>query len=130
MIQQMVQSGNGPPPTASNTINNLPEYQYKSNKDDNKENESDCKNKECAICKEPFVSGDLLKELPCKHRYHKDCIMPWLTKRNTCPVCRYRLPTDNAFYEQMQNARNNNNGNNGPPPFNLFFNQMFGPQQQ
>ncbi|KAI3826898.1 hypothetical protein L1987_00958 [Smallanthus sonchifolius] len=48
----------------------------------------------CAVCKDQFVIDDETKELPCKHMYHPDCIIPWLSQRNSCPVCRFQLPTD------------------------------------
>ncbi|CAF2124009.1 hypothetical protein BRARA_C02255 [Brassica rapa] len=46
----------------------------------------------CAICREDFVIGESARRLPCDHLYHHDCITPWLTSHNTCPLCRFELP--------------------------------------
>ncbi|XVF11720.1 hypothetical protein REPUB_Repub08aG0052200 [Reevesia pubescens] len=48
----------------------------------------------CAVCKDEINIGEKMKQLPCAHRYHGDCIIPWLGIRNTCPVCRLELPTE------------------------------------
>ncbi|RID81303.1 hypothetical protein BRARA_A03893 [Brassica rapa] len=53
----------------------------------------------CAVCKDEMVLEEEVKRLPCRHLYHGECITPWLGIRNTCPVCRFELPTDDAEYE-------------------------------
>nr|XP_043625931.1 E3 ubiquitin-protein ligase SGR9, amyloplastic [Erigeron canadensis] len=55
--------------------------------------------KECAICKEEMRLGRDVCELPCEHHFHWMCMLPWVIKRNTCPCCRYRLPTDDVYGE-------------------------------
>ncbi|KAK9098658.1 hypothetical protein Syun_025703 [Stephania yunnanensis] len=56
----------------------------------------------CAICKDPLSVGAIVKRLPCAHLYHPPCILPWLNARNSCPLCRYELPTDNKNYEERK----------------------------
>eukprot|EP00121_Abeoforma_whisleri_P015293 Awhi_evm1s14095 len=43
---------------------------------------------ECCICLEIVISGDKLRELPCKHLFHKTCIDKWLINKGTCAFCR------------------------------------------
>ncbi|KAK2971598.1 hypothetical protein RJ640_024234 [Escallonia rubra] len=54
---------------------------------------------ECVICKEEMREGRDVCQLPCDHLFHWKCILPWLRKRNSCPCCRHRLPTDDVFGE-------------------------------
>ncbi|KAJ0725344.1 putative transcription factor C2H2 family [Helianthus annuus] len=86
----------GAPPAASSVVEALPAVKVKV---------TDVE--VCAICKDKLVNNEeeVVKELPCGHLYHGECIVPWLGSRNTCPVCRYELPTDDPEYEEDRKKR-------------------------
>ncbi|CAA7036717.1 unnamed protein product [Microthlaspi erraticum] len=76
----------GNPPASKSAIESLPRVEI-----------SDCHMKaeaNCAVCTEVFEAGTEGREMPCKHIFHGDCIVPWLSIRNSCPVCRFELPSD------------------------------------
>lgn len=50
----------------------------------------------CPVCLEDVKVGMQAKELPCNHKFHKDCIFPWLELHSSCPVCRFQLPADES----------------------------------
>ncbi|KAL9263307.1 E3 ubiquitin-protein ligase RING1-like protein [Drosera capensis] len=82
----------GNPPAARSVIENLPAVHLV--------DEGLCgEDTLCAICKDEFSVEEKVRRLPCSHYYHGECITPWLKIRNTCPVCRYELPTDDRDYE-------------------------------
>ena len=46
-------------------------------------------NSMCSVCLEEYTMGEQLRLLPCKHTFHTDCILPWLTERSPmCPLCK------------------------------------------
>ncbi|KAG2603632.1 hypothetical protein PVAP13_4NG000500 [Panicum virgatum] len=57
---------------------------------------------QCAVCMDDFHLGSAAKQLPCKHVFHKDCILPWLDLHSSCPVCRFELPTDDPDYNHQR----------------------------
>lgn len=101
LLGQIVENDNSlmsSPPAAKSVIDNL-QMVVLSQEDVEK------KNTLCAVCKDEISLEEQAKQLPCSHLYHGDCILPWLRIRNTCPVCRYELPTDDIAYEQWRARR-------------------------
>ncbi|KAE8745377.1 E3 Ubiquitin-Protein Ligase [Frankliniella occidentalis] len=57
---------------------------------------------QCPVCLKNFDKGEQVKEMPCQHSFHLGCILPWLQKTNSCPLCRHELPTDDEEYENYK----------------------------
>ncbi|XP_020100297.1 E3 ubiquitin-protein ligase Praja-2-like [Ananas comosus] len=88
-------SRRGAPPASASVLLNLPSVVI------SKSHEKDG-SLICPVCKDPLPINTEAKQLPCLHLYHPSCILPWLSSRNTCPVCRYELPTDDIEYEMAK----------------------------
>ncbi|XP_060762188.1 E3 ubiquitin-protein ligase RNF126-like [Neoarius graeffei] len=78
----------GPPPADQEMIKNLPTVQITE--------EHVGAGLECPVCKEEYTEGESVRELPCSHLFHNDCIVPWLEQHDTCPVCRKSLSGQNT----------------------------------
>ena len=50
----------------------------------------------CTVCCDTIALGSKGMFTPCGHIYHPDCLNPWLKDHNTCPVCRFELPTEDS----------------------------------
>ena len=44
---------------------------------------------ECAICQYVFQKRRDIRNLPCGHLYHRNCIEKWFLEKDSCPSCRY-----------------------------------------
>ncbi|KAF7661905.1 hypothetical protein LDENG_00251300 [Lucifuga dentata] len=78
----------GPPPADSEKIRNLPTITIT--------DEHVGGGLECPVCKEDYSVGESVRQLPCNHLFHNDCIVPWLEQHDTCPVCRKSLSGQNT----------------------------------
>jgi len=61
----------------------------------------------CAICLCPYEEGDVVTWSPkdtCSHAFHKDCVVPWLSKKNepNCPCCRQEFCSLSILPEHNQ----------------------------
>uniref|UniRef100_A0A5B7C4U9 RING-type E3 ubiquitin transferase n=1 Tax=Davidia involucrata TaxID=16924 RepID=A0A5B7C4U9_DAVIN len=68
---------------------------------------------QCSVCLDDFEIGSEAKEMPCKHKFHSGCIMPWLELHSSCPVCRYQLPGDESKLNSDVPRSSSNNNNSG-----------------
>lgn len=65
---------------------------------------------QCSVCLDDFEVGTEVKLMPCTHKFHSDCLLPWLELHSSCPVCRYQLPADETKTETARTVTNDNNG--------------------
>ncbi|KAL3830844.1 hypothetical protein ACJIZ3_019646 [Penstemon smallii] len=63
---------------------------------------------DCVVCLNRFNEGDRLRELQCRHVFHKDCLDGWMDQLNfSCPICRAQL-VDNERVEATRRRVTNN----------------------
>ncbi|XP_030524339.2 E3 ubiquitin-protein ligase SIRP1-like [Rhodamnia argentea] len=87
-------NGHGTPPARKEAIEAMPTVKM-------------TENVQCSVCLDDLQIGAEAKEMPCKHRFHTGCILPWLELHSSCPVCRFQLPID----ESKTDADVSRNGN-------------------
>ncbi|XP_075032482.1 E3 ubiquitin-protein ligase RNF115 [Calonectris borealis] len=84
----------GPPPADKEKISSLPTVTVTQEQVDT--------GLECPVCKEDYAVAEQVRQLPCNHFFHSNCIVPWLELHDTCPVCRKSLKGEDST-RQTQN---------------------------
>ncbi len=82
------------PATSKSVLRELEVYFYDPEKSEKPSDDS------CPICQEEYERGDSVLKLPCAHAMHQSCLKSWLTKNNSCPLCRHELMTDDPDSER------------------------------
>ena len=66
---------------AEDDLSNIKTYKFNKDNDDS--------SLKCTICMDYCKEGEEVCELKCGHKFHKDCIIPYLKDYNyKCPICR------------------------------------------
>ncbi|KAI3454050.1 hypothetical protein Pfo_010713 [Paulownia fortunei] len=113
------------------SINSLPTYKFKVKKNksgNDKENSSGAgeggivaagtekeravsgEDAVCCICLAKYVNNDELRELPCSHFFHKECVDKWLKINASCPLCKAEVGETilSSLAEATASLRNSN----------------------
>ena len=45
----------------------------------------------CCICLTRYMDDEELRELPCTHFFHAECVDRWLKINATCPLCKFEI---------------------------------------
>uniref|UniRef100_UPI00358E4078 RING finger protein 150-like n=1 Tax=Myxine glutinosa TaxID=7769 RepID=UPI00358E4078 len=59
----------------------------------------------CSICIECYRAGDVLRILPCRHKYHRHCVDPWLMGHRTCPMCKLNILKALGMKDELDTAQ-------------------------
>ncbi|CAO2815323.1 unnamed protein product [Amaranthus hypochondriacus] len=111
---------------STETIDALPTYKFRLRKNDSIDSEPMClkSNKAgylsngtqdervisnedalCCICLAAYVDNEELRELPCSHLFHTECVDKWLKINASCPLCKLEIREDRS--KLVPNDRNN-----------------------
>ena len=117
-VNSMQNQHQGNPPASKTSLEKLKHFimEKKYCKKDEKD-PSKIEYPACSICLMDINEGQKTILLPCGHMFHDECVTKWLNIHNTCPLCRFELPTDDPEYERQRNLRNaqrNDNINRNP----------------
>ncbi|CAL4967362.1 unnamed protein product [Urochloa decumbens] len=109
----------------SESINALPTYKFKTKKrrhgsgseaegqeggivaaGTEKERSLSAEDAVCCICLAKYAHNDELRELPCSHWFHKDCVDKWLKINALCPLCKSEIASSSSTSDTRQPDQN------------------------
>lgn len=82
-------------PRSYDIVGSLPDVTYKG-RPEGTADEDDV----CVVCCEQYQTGDVLKLMPCFHKYHKACITAWLLRQDRCPICQRSVLPGHLMQDQ------------------------------
>lgn len=65
---------------------------------------------QCPICQDSFTSPILLSQGCGRHIFCEACILHWLDRERSCPLCRAKVPTSESSARRNQHARDIEHG--------------------
>jgi len=71
LLNNLDGSNSGPPPMPKDQVDKLPVVKIQ-------DDQVKKTNLQCSVCMDDFQVGDSVRQLPCEHFFHPDCIIPWL----------------------------------------------------
>ena len=90
IIQEEMNNPGNQNPINSNLLSKLPRFNLEE-KHCKKGQDGEMEKPTCSICCDQMKLGDYSLLLPCGHMYHDECMKPWLSQHNTCPLCRNEI---------------------------------------
>ncbi|XP_010062439.2 E3 ubiquitin-protein ligase At1g63170 isoform X1 [Eucalyptus grandis] len=58
----------------------------------------------CCICLSRYADNDELKELPCHHVFHVECIDKWLKINASCPLCKSEISESSGLSQSDRDS--------------------------
>ncbi|GJV05270.1 multidrug resistance-associated protein 5 [Tanacetum coccineum] len=58
----------------------------------------------CCICLPKYADNDLLRELPCTHFFHMECVDKWLKINASCPLCKFEIGASNEAASSTEDS--------------------------
>lgn len=93
LLNELSSTKSGRPPASKASIDALESVEVAGGEGDGDQ---------CVICLEEWEAGEKAKQMPCKHRFHGECIEKWLNIHGSCPVCRHEMPVDESDEEKKR----------------------------